>query len=735
MFNWDDSEDILYKLEILTILEYVVANGCYRAAKNNGTDSAADEYLVYSINSSAPYNSYSPDILKQRGYSNNFHNIPQISHRYEPQTSVLCCIPRANNSSVMRINIGFILGEISATALSNFENSKPVHITSDPVYQSNVQDMYSLVNQLNQTKYNDYYEGRLGTEAIPGDLVIRGEHTFSELDNYINKIGTDNVNTTYSEITGELIERTKIKQTYSLLAQERTFIIGEDALSLRYGGLDPHKSYLDMYDVKDNKLVKNPDKKPVYALVEAQGSFISGTYRTLYTEEDEKQEIERIPLFQERLAADGKYIVNSANAMRFSKSTLFSHIECEGNTFKSVDELEQNGPKHITAPEPLLQQIFVPKGESDTSAKFNTYTVKDILNKRQSSKELQAFIDFEEDGSIKIRDVWGSYIYLHGGNIQIHAANNIFMVAGRDYMQATGGSISCNASEAIHLKSANSDIAMFAKKDIKYKATQQSVEASYLYVKGQGKVYIDSPNIRMCDSTETGGTITIGNGTTDITIDSRQANILASSLLNMVTSIGGFIVDAGGTITAHGNLKLSGSLIITPVKSSIQVNDKFISTLYEGSGSVFVTGGGVYASQTISTPDLIMADCMIANTMASQSGVLGKVKDFTLTTIKQMLSKCKDNKKQEIKVVKSNITSQELLTFDFTQQSESCTYTAEPCELDGTMGLSSTDQYYSYPGKSFWTESGMKVISVSDNNSKPYYRGFASYGFNQHNTY
>jgi hypothetical protein len=636
----------------------------------------------------------------------------------------------------MRIDIGFILGELSSTPLSNFKDLAPVHNVSEPVHQTEVADMYELVNQTNQTESDDYYQGRLGTEAIPGDLTIRGERTLISADNYTTKVGTDNVRTTYSEITGELTECTRIKNTYNLLAQERTFIIGDDALALKYGGLDPHKSYLDAYEVKDNKLVRDPDKKHVYALVEAQGSYIAGTYKTLYTEEDEKKEIPRVPLFQERLSSDGHFAMNSAKSMRFSKSTLFAHVECEGDTFKPDDS--QGQPLHAPAVTPLLRKTTIPADKGEIDVKFNTYTVDDITNGQQSIEELQAFIDFEEDGSIKLRDAWGSYIYLHGGNIQIHAVNNIFMISGRDYIQAAGGSVSCNATKAIHAKSNDADIALFAKNDIQCKANRYNIETDYFYVRGNTKAYIDSPVIHINDSTKTVGYINIGHENTQLTLSATQTNILSKSALTMVTSVGGFVIDAGGTITAHGNMQLSGNLTLTPAKTTIKVNGNHFSDLCELPGSIFITDGGLYSAHIIGACAGILTDYVMANTVASDTGQLGKVVDYTLEPVQRMVSKCKNKQNRKIKITKPEVAEKDLLTFQFVHQSQSCTYTAEACELDGTASFSVTSnaEHFSYPGKLFWTENGVQTITIdpdTEEQSKNY-SGFNYYGFNIHNT-
>lgn len=695
------SGDVLYKIETFTITEYIAENDCYKAEKDYGTDNESTVYELYAVNSSAPYNTYNKEIQKQRGYSSNFHNIPQFTRRYEPQSRVLGCVPANLTKNPLRPTIGYIIGEISSTPLSHFAD-KPTHESSEPIHKSDMSDIYVEINKKNQTYASDYYQGHLNTDTLPGDMTIRGKYTLCNFDNYSTIIGTDTVQTTYCEITGELTEKTRLKNTQDILSKEQIFILGNDSLRLRKEAFDHHTGYLDGFKVEAGNLCEIPDYQPNYTLITAHGSYIAGCYKTLYKQAETFDK--NIPVFQECLGLDGSYRLNSCTKLHLSKSTNFYHVDCTGDVF-------QESPKGCIFKEfdtPMLQCATV-----DDAASFapdidkpEPLTIGSMVNAEKAKASIESFIDFEDDGSIKIRDIWGSYIYLHRGNIQIHAANNLFVVSERDCIQATGGVESHTALQDIQLQSCNASIANYAAKTINYKAKTVGIETRELVINNADKISIQSPNLYI-NTKQTPSAIYVGNQTTSCIFNTNNFKIKTRNDISLVADNQALIMDTAN-ITIYSNLQVTGDVTLAP-KSCVIVDEQDAqTTLYTGHGSVFVTTGGIYANSLVTSATGMLTPYLLAEDVANTKGVIGKIKQFNNQSVKNILARRKKSKDIEISIT-SKTDDASLFKFNFDLVSKSCTYSAEPCEINSSPSFTyvSEGNYYSYPGKSFWTSSGI----------------------------
>lgn len=715
--------DFLYTIKTLTITDYLADHGCYSAEADVGAGTSSDKYYVYELNGSAPYGAYGTQHLQDCGYSKNLQNHIQEVRRYPAQSRVLCCVPVVNPHSPVSLQVGFILGEIATTALSKFEKP-PTHVPKDPVHVQDMGALYQQANKINQTQSPFYFQGHLEKDVIPGDYVLRGNKTKFTMDNYALSVGTDNVYTTYSEATGVLLEKTRIKETQDILSKQQTFLIDDKSVVIRQESSDPRTSFLDCMKVSDDgKLIPDEKAQPYYTSVEAKGDLIDGTYKTLYNKAAETAQ--RYPILQEHIGIDGTYTLNTVKSMKFSKSAQFAHVECSGPLFqnnKNTGLIYQHNPNTFTQ--------TLAKG-SELQATDIEFINKSVAERQKLAKNPEreehlpeASIDFLEDGSIRLKDAWGSYILLSHGNIQIHAINNAFVVSGRDYIQVTGGTESHCANKDIQLQSTENDIIIHATKGIKQKSNTYTSTANAMELSSLVYTSIQSPNCNIC--TDKNSQLTLGSDSANISIAANSYHAKAQGILAMTVGTTGFILQPGGQISNYGNVTVTGNLSLVNNKQKIKINDKKIPDLYSSHGSIFVTTGGLYAKGIIGSSSCVWTKDLLAVSIVSKSGDIGEYKRLSTEAIDKVVTRHKGKEQTELAFNTPEKPTNYDLSFSINTDKAFCQYIAESWELDGGTPLVLSPEYYIYPGKAFWTENGLS-LKTKDGDTV---QGFSSYKFN-----
>lgn len=187
----------------------------------------------------------------------------------------------------------------------------------------------------------------------------------------------------------------------------------------------------------------------------------------------------------------------------------------------------------------------------------------------------------------------------------------------------------------------------------------------------------------------------------------------------------------------YASTQLSGDLTIGAYKQEIEIGDNKY-TMPQGYGSIFITQGSLYASDTVVGCSMMLSDVMMAKTMASASGLLGKVDKFSLNTFEKFLSRQKQRHSAGVKLPALKALTEQvksLFTFHFNKSSKACTYVAEDYEKQGTPMPSTETDSYIYPGQSFWTQSGLCTITVNAEGEKELSNteGFGNYRYNNNN--
>ena len=109
---------------------------------------------------------------------------------------------------------------------------------------------------------------------------------------------------------------------------------------------------------------------------------------------------------------------------------------------------KSDGKKDFYLPEE--KDLKVPDDEYD---KFGRAT--EDFKKNDGAR---ASINLEPDGSIIIRDAWGSEIILAGGNITLNAASHVFVRAGKSIVQLAGHDIVQKARKSVDITARDRDV-------------------------------------------------------------------------------------------------------------------------------------------------------------------------------------------------------------------------------------------------------------------------------------
>lgn len=710
MFNWND-EDILYKPELMVIVEYIPTKNCYRAKPFFTSRKTENFIYLQQISGVAPFTeTWTHNINPQDTIiSEVTQDSPQVASIYDIQTTVIALVPRSISNTPTDQLVGFIIGKVSSPFFYKNNDNKTC---IDNIQDIDTDQVFQKVNALNQTEPVLNVKDNFGKDLIPGDYVQRGLQSYTLLDNGSYSFGTDLTRTYHSSITGEIFNTSMLQQEYTIYSDKTTYVIATDIFEINKYASNTHMAGFDCID-STGAVVKDP----LYLYVEASSDLIEGRYYTQYQLDPTKENTTKLPVYQKKVGTDGSYTVKSVKGIHLEHTVTeaFDEIDCKGAHFKPYANSED---MTYTAGEEIPQ--------TDMFSKQTPYSA-------DPEKKVSAF-DVGEDGSIILKDAWGSYIKLYRGNIQIHAANDLFITSNRDTLCFTGGTETHWAANGMHLDtSLEGDILMRAGKDCKVQASNWSVTSTNAYINSSGLSCIDGNTLMLGSNKDTTKIITIGNYDSQITTEAQRTNIVNSADVNLITPGSCLTLSGSHLCQIHADIELSGNIILLLQEKTITVNDT--SYVYPAaSGSVWVTTGGVYSNSLIASCVGMMAPYTIAETVASTSGQMGGVKEVPISKVRDMLLKLKKEKELTITIKSTTDQFDELLStlpFKFTNIPGNCTYTLELSEDVGIPRNLITEGGYAYPGEGFWEANGLTTITVDDQGkSKEETKGFKNYLYN-----
>jgi hypothetical protein len=180
----------------------------------------------------------------------------------------------------------------------------------------------------------------------------------------------------------------------------------------------------------------------------------------------------------------------------------------------------------------------------------------------------------EEDGSVIIRDAWGSEVYMRGGNINISCAGTVYTQPGESIVQMAGKDAIIKAKNSIDLSSTDKDVR----------------------IKAEGNMHLYSKDGGMLLETESSGGSTHGfsEGAEGEDVNSRGITLKAQTSRVFLwgdtvhlSAVRDVILEATGRI-----LNLASNFL-SFCSRTIVANDSGSDGLLIGSGSSRLVGGNV----------------------------------------------------------------------------------------------------------------------------------------------
>lgn len=731
MHNITEIRDINYKPELLTIVEYIAHSNCYRAKPFQGSKLPNDHYYLQQIGGTAPFNN--PDI--QHGVSvnisKNMGNTAQFTSIYAPQTAVMALVPYASSNNPVYDVMGFIIGEIAT----------PIFYTTSAITDKqkvtdfDAEEMYASINKINQTSPLYDMRSNIDETALIGDTLIKSEHAEISLDNISLKTGTDLAGTYYSSVTGEIITTCMLQQYTSVWENNNTYIIKDGVVNI--------KQYTDNpYDAGLNCLDGAPC---VYKFTEAYGKALNGKYFTINFNTTDKQYM----VFQEHYANNGMYSLHTATGMKIGKRSNFDFIQCSGSHFKpEMDDTfiyEKTPDTEITYIRTLSEEAY--------AKDYDKIEDEDIDGNKINIYNCSADIEFADDGSIKIKDAWGSYILLSHGNIQIRAANNMFLVSDRDTIQISGGVESHRAVSDIQMESVDANVKIYAKGTTQIGGDTYSVITNNIIETADKNITLITPYYQCVSKDDKTSTIVLGgmlnsssnSSNTSINIRSKDTIISAKNTINTVTDNTAVILD-NKALTVGGHLSVGGDINIKDLTARVTFDNNLYTTIDKVGGNIKLQNGSLYAKGTVEAYNGVRADYVYANRVAAVNSNNGKLAEIRNLNLASIITKINNDRTPVTKDVM--VTVQAAIDFDnidkntyfiFDKESAYCCYCVDSTDIITGVTISNINkntegqELYIYPGQNFWTLNGLEITNKKNGEIQVTQEGFNKYQFNENN--
>ena len=298
--------------------------------------------------------------------------------------------------------------------------------------------------------------GHSGIDMLPSAYELTGRLVAFQFSDYYAALRA-----TCAELLVNGMERRIVLQ--SMLRTDSTVNSLADISILNESTIDTHKwcgnvkdAWYNCLNEDDTQIVVKTGKSPKYRIVEQSGDILYGKHTTLLDEGG------TTPLYTDYLGLDGTRKILSSSRLVLGKYPGVIATEYIGDRL-SVEEHtgEEPTPENIRD---ALQNLnvssdnwavyadigfvehggypeeFLDAAQAEYSNYFEPIELKDSLRRDKKIKITpgNSYIEFQDDGGIKLIDAWGSFILLSHGNIELHAINNLFGVSGRDTLMFAG---------------------------------------------------------------------------------------------------------------------------------------------------------------------------------------------------------------------------------------------------------------------------------------------------------
>lgn len=351
--------------------------------------------------------------------------------------------------------------------------------------------------------------------------------------------------------------------------------------------------------------------------------------------------------------------------------------------------------------------------------KIDTVAVQDINgNKAKPVSEVESVVRQLSDGSIVIRDAWGSEIRMYNGDIQFYAAKKMILMADSDILTMCGGAASLTAG-AVNVSTEFGNIDMASAREFNVSANKginvAGVEDLRIAIDGNAILSADDLALFVdCVSLEGAGTVAVAANIVEVSADADLA-VRAGDNVVVDMSASGSISVAASVTNAYTTLRVTDATY-----TAGDVADCSTKPI-KGAGALLVRGdcmvNGVIAAKSniVSTTGNVAGVSVCAKSVAPEVGVYG-IKELPKISIgKDDVTRPRQEDSETIeKLAEStrNLTMGELIeklfvcvpkALSIILPKQCKTKTGNRALATGAHRIESKKaSRYIYPGKAFW---------------------------------
>lgn len=466
------------------------------------------------------------------------------------------------------------------------------------------------------------------------------------------KLCNINMYQTGSSIVVQGLGYTRMSDSSLLLLQDGQCYSCYTTKPLQAQGLTSAINYNDADKLKeaDNKVVSG-----LYQTYSIRSRVLDGTYDTIvqcdqenthdYITEDTKLR----SVYYSIRSQGGKQLRASTSGITsivsdsipgviyWQTPVKLQQLQDKDKQFKSrLQQIHKLRAAHPQLAAQLAYEQFIIPIQYTKSYKQLTKTRR--LSDQVLEPQLYSCISQQPDGSIIIRDTWGSQIRMSGGNIYISSAKDTLLMPGRNLTGIVGQAMLLNTG-AIQL-SASQTLSLMCARDIAIKAglsvTGKDAENDAQIYSGSLQLSGDNMFINVYDEIRTASAgicvvnrqdnglpfnMQIDAGDTG-SIRVRSGNLVAQADKGMfITSKGrGLIVDAGYTVIAGEQCACTGSLTLGSPPMQYQ------NYSVAGSGSHIFRATHIEADTGNLYKSLAVKQAIVCTQIATDKGAVGAIK-------------------------------------------------------------------------------------------------------------
>lgn len=593
--------------------------------------------------------------------------------------------------------------------------------------------IYQLINSTLQDSefLSDYNAaGYFPSDVNPGDHSLSGLHTYFNVNDYNISLTAGKSSILVDSVIGA------IKQSSTLYDR---FTIGESLRTQSYRGHIIHTRRLGS-DLATGIMAGG---SKLFPYREQFSDLIYGSRSEILSSKG-------APISQISQDLDGSVNIRAANTVSIHRTVYIPNYFPEIDDSLTLGEPlpEQSKDKPLAAisgdtywkaeslidgTDTIFTQILDSVGEDEWEAKKSTNTVEynnSCVKEAYKVLRGESGLDILPDGTVIIRDAWGSELRMGGGNIQISAANNLTNVVGRDKLDIVSGVSTVSAGDGIELGAATGDISIGTKGTLRVSGNDLNVHANnmteYVEVEKKSKLRSEYKEAQKSETRITGyGSIVAAR----LQLTGENSFSLTSNACGLTLSSNSIIMGAS-VVDVHGNLRLNKGKYVIKDVTRVDYSTRDISTPVTDAslviGGTLAVDGVIISNDNIQTSKGVYADTMAAHDVTAIGGIYklrNAPKKRNNLNIKDDFEYSVGSDKKELTRLRELFTDTLLadLRKVFRLSSKAFKIIQPLFSLvrgrknvsPATCSGNGSEVSYIYPGKNFWETDGLVTMSTT----------------------